>query len=283
MLALAHGRDAEALAAFEAAEPLAGLLAPEHPAAVLVQAHILQVLTRLGKIGRVDRALAELTEQPERGEMRVVVAALRLAKDDPRAAITALAPVLDGSDPVTNCGWAIQAFLLDAIARDALGAHGDQAAAGRALEHALELAARDGAVLAFALNPAPELLRRHVWHCAGHTALISEILRLPGPGRPGGPEGLARSAGMALPEDPGRLEAASPRLVEPLTDSETRILRYLPTNLSAPEIADQLSVSANTVRTHMRHVYEKLGAHRRADAVDRARALGLLAPPPPGV
>jgi LuxR family maltose regulon positive regulatory protein len=63
-----------------------------------------------------------------------------------------------------------------------------------------------------------------------------------------------------------------------LTDNETRVLRYLPTNLSAPEIARQLSVSMNTVRTPMRHVYEKLGAYRRAGAVERARALGLLAP-----
>jgi LuxR family maltose regulon positive regulatory protein len=277
MLALAHGRDAEALAAFEAAEPLAGLLAPEHPAAALMDAHILQVLTRLGKFGRVDRALTELGEQRARGEFGVVVATLRLAKDDPRAAIAALAPVLDGSEPVANGGWAIQAFLLDAIACDALG---DQAAARSALEQALDLAARDGAVIAFALNPAPELLRRHALHCAAHAGLISEILRLLGPGKPAAPEPIARSGVAALPHDHDGLEAASPRLVEPLTDSEARVLRYMPTNLSAPEIADQLSVSANTVRTHMRHVYEKLGAHRRADAVDRARALGLLAAPP---
>jgi LuxR family transcriptional regulator, maltose regulon positive regulatory protein len=277
MLALAHGRNAEALAAFEAVESLAGLLAPDHPAAALMRAHLLQVLVWLGKIGRVERALAEPGEHRERGEMGVVVASLRLAQDDPRAAIAALAPVLDGSDPVTGCGWAIQAFLLDAIACDALG---DQAAAGSALEHALDLAERDGAVFAFALNPAPELLKRHARHCAAHAALISEILRLPGPGRPADPEGMATSGGMALPHDHGGVGAASPKLIEPLTDSEARILRYLPTNLSAPEIADQLSVSANTVRTHMRHVYEKLGAHRRADAVDRARALGLLVPPP---
>ena len=56
------------------------------------------------------------------------------------------------------------------------------------------------------------------------------------------------------------------------------MLRYLPTNLSAPEIASELSVSLNTVRTHMRHLFAKLGAHRRAEAVARARALGLLAP-----
>jgi len=224
----------------------------------------------------VERALAELGEERERGEMGVVVATLRLAQDDPRAAIAALAPVLDGSAAVTSRGWAIQAFLLDAIACDALG---DQAAAGPALEHALDLVERDGAVFAFALSPAPELLGLHARHCAAHAALISEILRLLGPGRPAGSEGTARPGGMALPHDHDGVESAPLRLVEPLTDSETRILRYLPTNLSAPEIAGQLSVSANTVRTHMRHVYEKLGAHRRADAVVRARALGLLMPP----
>jgi LuxR family maltose regulon positive regulatory protein len=55
------------------------------------------------------------------------------------------------------------------------------------------------------------------------------------------------------------------------------VLRYLPTNLTAPEIAGQLHLSVNTVRTHMRHLYAKLGAHRRQEAVDRARTLGLLA------
>ena len=72
----------------------------------------------------------------------------------------------------------------------------------------------------------------------------------------------------------------SPRLAEPLSQSEIRVLRYLPTNLSAPEIARELSVSVNTVRTHIRHVCGKLGAHGRTEAVARARALGLLAPSP---
>ena len=72
----------------------------------------------------------------------------------------------------------------------------------------------------------------------------------------------------------------SPRLAEPLSQGETRVLRYLPTNLSAPEIARELSVSVNTVRTHIRHVCGKLGAHGRTEAVTQARALGLLASSP---
>jgi hypothetical protein len=50
------------------------------------------------------------------------------------------------------------------------------------------------------------------------------------------------------------------------------------TSLSAPEIARELYVSVNTVRTHTRHLYDKLGAHRRLEAIDRARAVGLLGP-----
>ena len=59
---------------------------------------------------------------------------------------------------------------------------------------------------------------------------------------------------------------------EPLTGSEMRVLRYLPTQLTASEIARQLLVSVHTVTTHTRHIYTKLGVHRRHEAVDRARA-----------
>ena len=60
-------------------------------------------------------------------------------------------------------------------------------------------------------------------------------------------------------------------------ESELRVLRYLPSNLTAPDIAGELFVSTSTVKTHMRHVYEKLDVHRRTEAVERARDLGLLA------
>jgi DNA-binding CsgD family transcriptional regulator len=63
---------------------------------------------------------------------------------------------------------------------------------------------------------------------------------------------------------------------DPLTERELGVLRLLATNLTVPEIAGQLFVSTNTVKTHTKRIYRKLGAHRRSEAVDRARALGLL-------
>jgi LuxR family maltose regulon positive regulatory protein len=56
------------------------------------------------------------------------------------------------------------------------------------------------------------------------------------------------------------------------------VLRLLPTNLSASEIGGELFLSVHTVKTHMRKLYAKLDVHTRADAVQRGRALGLLAP-----
>ena len=86
----------------------------------------------------------------------------------------------------------------------------------------------------------------------------------------------------AAPHERGGLGGSPPRLTEPLTDSEARILRYLPTHLTAQEIARELSLSVHTVTTHMRHLYAKLGVHRRRQAVEHARALDLLAPAPWG-
>jgi LuxR family maltose regulon positive regulatory protein len=192
VLELARGHDAEALAAFRAVGQLAGLLVAAHPRATRVYAFLVPTLVRLGESGRAEQIVAELDKQQrERGEMRIAVAALRLAQNQPQAATAALAPVLDGFVPVRPLHiWMVQAFLLEAIARDALG---DPGAAGRALERALDLAEPDGAVFAFLLNPAPELLKRHARHRTAHAALISDILNLlagknqaPPPGSEGG-------------------------------------------------------------------------------------------------
>jgi LuxR family transcriptional regulator, maltose regulon positive regulatory protein len=67
-----------------------------------------------------------------------------------------------------------------------------------------------------------------------------------------------------------------PGLVEPLSDRELRVLRLLPTHLSNKELAAELYVSLNTVKTHLKSIYRKLGVTSRSDAVARARAGGLL-------
>ena len=65
-------------------------------------------------------------------------------------------------------------------------------------------------------------------------------------------------------------------IAEPLTAAERRVLEVLPTHLSVDAIAELLNVSANTVKSHQRAIYRKLGVARRSDAVAAARRHGLL-------
>jgi LuxR family maltose regulon positive regulatory protein len=114
-------------------------------------------------------------------------------------------------------------------------------------------------ILPFAIFPIRDMLERHPRHRTAHAALRVAILDVLG--------------GAAAPP---RGEPAL--LVDDLSEAELRVLRYLPSNLRAPEIASELYISTNTVRTHVRHIYAKLDAHGRAEAVARGRQLGLLAP-----
>jgi LuxR family maltose regulon positive regulatory protein len=176
------------------------------------------------------------------GHLREVFAGPRPARRELQATAAALTPLLDGSVPWVHRIWVAAAFLLGVISRDALG---DPDAVGPALERALDLAEADQVLLPLLASPASGWPERQVRHPATPVASIS-------PGEP------------ALP-------------CEALTRSEVRVLRHLPTNLSTREIAAELYLSTNTVKTHQRHLYQKLGASSRTEAVERARALGLLA------
>ena len=68
----------------------------------------------------------------------------------------------------------------------------------------------------------------------------------------------------------------SPAYIESLTQQEAVVLRYLPTLMSNAEIADAMHLSVNTVKTHLKALYRKLGVERRRDAVVRARQLELM-------
>lgn len=245
------GRLEDALAAFRAAERVEAALGMRHALTVAIQ--LCLVLTQL-RIGDTAAARATMAAVPasdrEWGEMRTAAAAVHLADHDPDAAIDALRPVLGGSVPVLRDVYVVLAVLVEALAQDALG---DARAAEAGIERALAIAEPDALLWPFVmLAPAP-LLERHPRHRTAHGALLQQIL-------------------LVLGGD----EARGP--AEELSAAELRVLRYLPSNLTAPEIGHELVLSTSTVKTHMRHIYAKLGAHRRSEAVERGRALGLLAP-----
>jgi LuxR family maltose regulon positive regulatory protein len=258
LLELVRGRHEAAMTARRAAESIQRGFTTRHLLATRAQARTLEVLVHVGETDLVQRALDDMDEDVRAtGEMRVVQATLRLAQEDPEGADGALAPVFDGATPIQDPRWEIQALLLKASAEDALG---DTGASSRTLERALDLAEPDGLLLPFLLHPTPELLERHSRLRTTHASLISEILNLLAGRRP-----------------TARLTDAEP-LLEPLSETELRVLRYLPTNLRGPEIASELFVSLNTIRAHLRNIYAKLGVHSRTQAVNRARELGLLSP-----
>jgi len=257
LLELARGRHWDAAAAFGAARLSEPSLIT--PLAWRNGVFLLQTRVAMGDLRGAEELLAELDGPEPAAEARIALAVLRLAQDDPEAVKAAVAPLLDGLASVASFPlWAVQAFLLEALAHDALG---DAAGAERALERALDLAEPDGLLLPFLFHPAAkELLERHSRYRTTHASLISSALAL-----------LAGSQLATRVADPHPLP-------EPLSESETRVLRYLPTNLSKREIADELCVSVHTIKTHIHHLYTKLDVHTRRDAVTRGRALGLLAP-----
>ncbi len=261
-LELARGRNAEALADYRAAERLGRQLASPHTVTTRIRGQLLHALVRLGETKMAEQTIAAMdAQQQQSGPVRTALAALRLVQHDPEAATIALEPILDdGAEAIPAkvhpTFVVVQACLLEALARDALG---DAGARERALERALDLAEPDGLLLPFLFHPTPDLLERHSRFRTTHGSLISEILNL-----------LAGRQRAALAEPT--------RLAEPLSESELRVLRYLPTNLSNKEIASELYVSVNTVKAHIKHLYAKLDTHHRGDAVERGRALGLLAP-----
>jgi LuxR family maltose regulon positive regulatory protein len=195
----------------------------------------------------------------------VILARLRLARGDQAAAAGMLAS-LHGEEAATpDRATLIEAWLLDAVAHRKLA---DHAAAAESLERALALAAPEGYRQVFVEGGAPvrALLAGHLRHGTAHRALVEALL-----------EGMLEQRTGPVAAVGGRSpQVEFPVLVESLSEREHVVLRYLPSMLSAGEIAAELYVSVNTVKTHIKSIYRKLDANRRWDAVRRARQLNLL-------
>ncbi|MEU9740590.1 LuxR C-terminal-related transcriptional regulator [Micromonospora chersina] len=196
-----------------------------------------------------------------RAALDVALARVRLRSGDPREAGRAL-PDWTGPDAAAwPLSVRLSAGLLDAVLT---GAGGDGRRAGRILEQVLDLAEPEGCRRVFtrAEPGVRDLLAAHLDSGTAHWPTVSDLVR-----------GADERRADEPPERPAGPERT---LDEPLTERELTILRYLQSILSNVEIASELSLSVNTVKTHVRNIYRKLDATRRREAVRRARELRLI-------
>jgi len=188
----------------------------------------------------------------------VALARARLAAADPRAAAQALAGAA-----VTVADQAPDLLRLEAGLLEAeLGYGGGDPDRGRpALEHALKLAEKERVLLPFAIQRAwiEPVLRRD----AGLAGDFRRLFQPPAaPGR-----------ALAPPTAAGQ---AAPVIVEQLSGRELEVLRHVSRMLSTAEIAEEMYLSVNTVKSHLKSIFRKLGVSHRREAVRRARQLALL-------
>jgi LuxR family maltose regulon positive regulatory protein len=194
---------------------------------------------------------------PDDGTAELAVAAARaaLAGRDAAGAERALESVLAGGAPPVFGRTRVEAAVVRAVAAAQTA---DAEGARRWLEAALELAEPEGIRAPFfEAGPAVhDLLREAIRRGTAHRWLAGALLA--------GFDGRDVGRGMA-------------ELLHPLSDKEQVVLRYLPTMMSNQEIAGELFVSVNTIKTHLKNIYRKLGSSDRREAVRRARELRLIA------
>lgn len=211
--------------------------------------------TAHGDTGTARDLLLPLLDPADTAPLAVALSRSYLRDGDPGAAARAL-PAWQRADTTCAPAVRVEAGLLDALsARRA----GDRHRAARALEMALDLAEPEGNRRAF-LRAGPDaraLLVEHLEAGTAHWPLVTELIAASDRGRP-------------------ETREAPPANGDALTERELTVLRYLQSMLSNVEIAREMSLSVNTVKTHVRNIYRKLDATRRREAVRRARELHLL-------
>jgi LuxR family maltose regulon positive regulatory protein len=181
---------------------------------------------------------------------QVVLARALLTMGEHAAAERLLAPVRDGADHIA----AVTAWIATAFAADAEG-HGNRSI--DALSSAVHAAERDGI-----RRPFRKFDRRRMAVLLDRRRWVEEHTR--------------PSAGVLAEVRGQPVEPAVAGATDALSERERDVLRYLPSVLTAGEIAGNLDISINTVKAHMRSIYRKLGAARRREAVVQARRIGLL-------
>jgi LuxR family maltose regulon positive regulatory protein len=203
-----------------------------------------------------DDALSYLREFEHLTLARLYIALYRNAPENgyPGEAMSLLDRLLQAAEAGDRMGSVIEIRVLQALA---FQAQNDLPRALDSLEHALTLAEPEGYVRLFVDEGQSMML------------LLREAARR------GIVPNYASQLQMAFEQTGDRMPAARP-LVEPLSERELDVLRLLGTELSGPEIAQELNVSLNTLRTHTQNIYTKLGVNNRRAAIRRAEELRLL-------
>jgi LuxR family maltose regulon positive regulatory protein len=211
-------------------------------------------MARIGEIAHLVQRIRESgAELPD-----LLAARLALKTDHPRDALALLRKALAGlkgrpSFDIVRI-WAMQALAWQAL--------GEEKQALAALRQALELGEPEERIASFVREgEAMERLLRQPKVRALAPTFVNRLL-------------AAFEARRRLQP---RQVPVTETLIEPLSERELEILGYLNSYLSTPEIAEVLVVSANTVRTHIKNIYGKLGVHGRSGAVKCAMEMGLLA------
>jgi LuxR family maltose regulon positive regulatory protein len=252
----ARGQHQAALEAFAAGAQAQSLLTGVHALATPVVGWLAATQARLGLPDEARETLAGFSAELGRmGFIDNARAVICMAEGDPAGALDVLRDVPDVTPPTGPAFTLVETHLLVGIAHLALG---DRNAAAAAAEAALAAAEADRLIFPFAMTEAAELLEALPGHETAHGALRADIVD------------LLRGTSAPSTDRTGLSQR------EEISPSELRVLRYLPTNLTRPEIARELYVSINTVNTHIRKIYSKLGARDRSAAVQRARDLRLL-------
>ena len=209
----------------------------------------------LGEPARGRELLAAFDDAPD---TKIAAARFDLAAGDPDSALREVTAFAAGAAEPVSPLTHTEGRVVEAIARDVLR---DPDGALGAIEAALDLAEPRGYANPIVRYGAPvrSLLRRRIDKGTSHRAFAGELLE-------------------ALDERPSNFNGQPSPLLEPLSDRELTVLRFLPTMLSNTDIAAEMFVSVNTVKTHLKHVYRKLDVTDRRHAVQRARELRLLSP-----
>lgn len=176
-------------------------------------------------------------------------------------AVGLLGRLLAAAESGSRVGTVLEIEVLRALASRAAG---DPDAARAALEHAVALAEPEGWVR-FLLDPGPGMgeLVGAVASRQPHSAFLRDVL-------------ARRAASAPSPTSPPSGPERREVLVDPLSARELDVLRLLGSDLDGPGIARELVVSLNTVRTHTKRIYTKLGVNNRRAALSKAHQLGLL-------